>query len=128
MVERCKIYQNKGSQGSLEAGHLTKTFAQVAGVCQILKIYPRVAGGDGKHLELADTILYLINFLSMSTVSLKLRLKQFSFPTLNFYYKNASKGNTFCIIRSFSMVLISYDLISFHHACALFIQCLYIQQ
>ena len=26
------------------------------------------------------------------------------------------------------MVLISYDLISFHRACALFIQCLYIQQ
>ena len=43
-------------------------------------------------------------------------------------HKNTSKNNTFFITMSFGMVLISYDLISFHHACALFIQCLYIQQ
>ena len=49
-----------------------------------------------------------MNFISMSTVS--------------------TETNTFCITMSFGMVLISYDLISFHHACALFIQCLYIQQ
>ena len=47
VVEKCKIYQNKGSQESLEAGHLTKKFAQVARICQILKIYPRVARGEG---------------------------------------------------------------------------------
>ena len=33
VVEKFKIYQNKGSQGSLRAGHLTKTFARVAGIC-----------------------------------------------------------------------------------------------
>ena len=49
-----------------------------------------------------------MNFISMSTVS--------------------TETNTLCITMSFGMVLISYDLISFHHACALFIQCLYIQQ
>ena len=36
------------------------------------------------HLELIDTLLYLINFISMSSVSLKQRQKQFSFPTLSF--------------------------------------------
>ena len=40
VVEKCKMYKNKGSQGSLEAGHLTKKFARMAGICQILKIYP----------------------------------------------------------------------------------------
>ena len=49
-----------------------------------------------------------MNFISMSTVS--------------------TETNTFCITISFGMVLISYDLISFHRACALLIQCLYIQQ
>ena len=45
-------------------------------------------------------------------------------------YKNTATKNTFCITMSSAMALISYDLISFHHrhACALFIQCLYIQQ
>ena len=68
--------------------------------------------------KLTDTLLYLINFISMSTVSPRIRLNQFSFPTLNF---NTSKSNTFCITRSFGMVLISCDLISFHRACALLI-------
>ena len=49
-----------------------------------------------------------MNFISKSTVS--------------------TESNTLCITMSFGMVLISDDLISFHHACALFIQCLYIQQ
>ena len=71
-------------------------------------------------MELTDTLLYLINFISMSTVSLKLRLKQFSFPTLNFTRIHHKA-------RSFVMVLTSYDLISFHCACALCIQCFYIQ-
>ena len=43
VVEKCKIYQNQGSQGSLGAGHLTRKFAQMARICQILKIYARVA-------------------------------------------------------------------------------------
>ena len=47
LVEKCKIYKDKGSQGSLSAGHLTKKFAWVAGICQILKIYPLVTTGNG---------------------------------------------------------------------------------
>ena len=47
VMEKCEIYQNKGSQGSLGAGYLTKKFAQVAGICQILKIYPGLVRGDG---------------------------------------------------------------------------------
>ena len=31
----------------LGAGHLSKKFARVAGICQILKIYPRIARGEG---------------------------------------------------------------------------------
>ena len=45
VVEKCKIYQTYGSQGSLGAGHLTRKFAQMARICQILKIYARVARG-----------------------------------------------------------------------------------
>ena len=43
VVEKCKIYQNLGSQGSLGAGHLTRKFAKMARICQILKINARVA-------------------------------------------------------------------------------------
>ena len=45
MVEKCTKYQNKGSQGSLRARHLTKKFAWLAEICQILKVYPGVSTG-----------------------------------------------------------------------------------
>ena len=32
VVEKCKIYQNRGYQGSRGAGNLTKKFAQVVGI------------------------------------------------------------------------------------------------
>ena len=47
LVDKCKIYQNEGSEGSLRAEHLTKKLAWVDGICQILKIYCGVARGDG---------------------------------------------------------------------------------
>ena len=57
VVEKCKIYYDKGSQRSLGAGHLTKKVAQVDSICQILKIYARVAReGGGNVWNRFDTI------------------------------------------------------------------------
>ena len=57
--------------------------------------------------------------MSMCTVLLKnAKTETIFIPNINIY-KNTSKGNAFCITRSFGMV---------HHACAWFIQCFNIQQ
>ena len=76
VVEKCKIYQNEGSQGSLGAGHLTRKFAQMARIRQNLKIYARVArDGNAWNCQI-----------------------QFSFQTLNF--TRIHENNAFCITRS----------------------------
>ena len=77
-------------------------------------------------MELTDTLLYL-KFYSCVHCVTKIKTEPIFIPNIKLH-KNISKSNTFCITRSFGMVLISCDLISFHRACALFIQCLYIQQ
>ena len=58
----------------------------------------------------------------MFTVSLKLRLKQFSFPTLNFTRINQKAILSVLQGLWYCLVLISCDLVSCHCVCALFIQ------
>ena len=45
VVEKCEIFQDKGFQRSLGTGHSTKKFAEVARICQILKIFPELPEG-----------------------------------------------------------------------------------
>ena len=48
VVEKCKIYKNKGSQVNLGAGHSTKKIARVARIAKFLRFTPGLpGGGDG---------------------------------------------------------------------------------
>ena len=126
LVGKFKIYKNKGSQGSLRAGRLTKKFAWVAGICQILKIYPGVTTGDGIT---GNRLIHIIThkfYVYVHCVA-KTKIETVFIPNIKLY-KNTSKNNISCITKSFGTVLLPYDLISFHRACVLFIQCFYIQQ
>ena len=120
LVEKCKIYQNKGSQGSLRAGHLTKKICLGDWdlPCKFWRFTPGLPGG----MVRLRTDSYIITthefYIYVDTETIFI-------PNIKLN-KNTSKGNTFCITRAFGMVLISYYLISFHCACALFIQCFYI--
>ena len=107
-----------------------KKFARVAGICQILKIYPGVAGEGGGGLVTLGIDWYIIishKFYIYVRCVTKTKTETMFISNIKLY-KNTSKDNTFSITRSFGMVLISYDLTSFRRACALFIQCFYIQQ
>ena len=99
----------------------------VTAICLILKIYPGVARamvtlGIDRYIMMIphefDIYVHCVTETKTETIFI---------PNIKLY-KNTSKNNTFCITMSFGMVLISNALISFHHACTLFIQCLYIQQ
>ena len=97
----------------------------MAAICLILKIYPGVARamvtlGIDRYIMMIphefDIYVHCVTETKTETIFI---------PNIKLY-KNTSKNNTFCITMSFGMVLILNALISFHHACTLFIQCLYI--
>ena len=106
--------------------HLTKKFSRVAAICLILKIYPGVAR-EMVTLGIDRYIMIPHEFYIYVYCVTETKTETIFIPNIKLH-KNTSKNNTFFITMSFGMVLISYDLISFHHVCALFIQCLYIQQ